>query len=217
VAVYNGWRRFDAFPSTHPQFAGNLPYLPAEVTEPLRGADVILAVGTRMGDFTSLNYTVPGAAQRLVQIDLSPESITATRDGDVALVADARTACTALLRLLADDPGEEQLAGQRRRSALEAGRHFQDRSAPGGCLQVPGPVLRGADLPGCLVQADAQCGDPLLAVLVLPGPGYGCWRAGAGHHRLPLSRTQSGTWTRCGRPGPASTCSSASTRPAWPG
>src|SRR5207244_7726215 len=45
----------------------------------------------------------------------------------------------------------------------------------GGCLQVPGPVLRGTDLPGRLAQADAQCGDLLLAVLVLAGPACGCW------------------------------------------
>jgi acetolactate synthase I/II/III large subunit len=131
AAVYNGWRRFDAFPSTHPQFAGNLPYLPAEITEALRGADVVLAVGTRMGDFTSLNYTVPGPGQRLVQIDLAPESVTATRDGDVALVGEARSACAELLRLLAGDPGDAQLAGQRRSGALEAGLRFQGRSAPG--------------------------------------------------------------------------------------
>jgi acetolactate synthase I/II/III large subunit len=131
AVVYNGWRRFDAFPNTHPQFAGNLPWLPAEVTEALRGAEVILAVGTRMGDLTTLNYAIPGAGQRLVQIDLSPESIAATRDGDVALVGEARAACTALLRLLADDPGDAQLAGQRRQGALEAGHRFATRSAPG--------------------------------------------------------------------------------------
>ena len=59
---------------------------------------------------------------------------------------------------------------------------------PGGCPQVPGPVPRGADLPGRLVQADAQCGDPLLAVLVLAGPACGCWPSGPGHHRPPLAR-----------------------------
>ena len=42
----------------------------------------------------------------------------------------------------------------------------------GGCPQVPGPVLGGADLSGRLVQADAQCGDPLLTVFVLAGRAW---------------------------------------------
>src|SRR5690349_18647447 len=70
----------------------------------------------------------------------------------------------------------------------------------GGCLQVPGPVRRGADLPRCLVQAGAQCGDPLLAVLILPGPGCGCWRPGAGHHRLPLARVPGSPFWPASRP-----------------
>lgn len=128
AVVYNGWRRFDAFPNTHPQFAGNLPWLPAELTSALRGAEVVLAVGTRMGDFTSLGYTVPGAGQRLVQIDICPDSIVATRGGDVAVVGDARAACSALLGLVADDPGEPLVVEGRRLAALEAGRRFVTRS-----------------------------------------------------------------------------------------
>jgi acetolactate synthase I/II/III large subunit len=163
AVVYNGWRRFDAFPSTHPQFAGNLPYLPAEITEALRGADVILAVGSRMGDFTSLNYTLPGAGQRLVQIDLSPGSIVATRDGDVALVGDATAACASLLGLLADDPGDARLAEQRRRGAVEAGLRFQARSAPGqrtgpdGVVDMAAAVTTLRDLlpPEAAITSDA--------------------------------------------------------------
>lgn len=130
AAVYNGWRRFDAFPNNHPQFAGNLPWLPADVTEALRNADVVLAVGTRMGDYTSLGYTVPHDGQRLVQIDICAESIVATRSGDVAILGDARAACTALLGLLADDPGDGPVVGQRRVGAFEAGRRYVARSEP---------------------------------------------------------------------------------------
>src|SRR5262245_43208538 len=70
----------------------------------------------------------------------------------------------------------------------------------GGCLQVHGPVLRGADLPGYPVKVDVQCGDPLLAVLVLPGPGCGCWRPGAGHHRPPLARGPGSPFWPASRP-----------------
>lgn len=133
AAVYNGWRRFDVFPNTHPQFAGNLPWLAADLTEALRAADVVLAVGTRMSDLTTLGYRVPAIGQRLVQIDVSPGSIVATRAGDVAIVGEARAACAALLGLLADDPGGAGAAGaieQRRLGALEAGRRYVARSEP---------------------------------------------------------------------------------------
>lgn len=130
AAVYNGWRRFDAFPNTHPQFAGNLPWLAAELTEALRGADVILAVGTRMGDLTTLGYTVPSAGQRLVQIDVCPESIAATRGGDVAVVGEARGACAALLGLLADGAADGAVVQRRLAGALEAGRRYVARTEP---------------------------------------------------------------------------------------
>ena len=58
----------------------------------------------------------------------------------------------------------------------------------GGCAQVPSPVPRGADLPGRLMQAAAQCGDPLLTIRVLAGPGRGSWLAVPGHHHAPLAR-----------------------------
>ena len=65
----------------------------------------------------------------------------------------------------------------------------------GGCPQVPGPVPRRADLPGRLVQADAQRGDPLLTVLVLAGPACGCWPTGPGHYRPPSARVSgSSSW-----------------------
>jgi acetolactate synthase-1/2/3 large subunit len=163
AAVYNGWRRFDAFPNTHPQFAGNLPWLAAELTQALRSADVILAVGTRMGDLTSIGYTVPGSGQRLVQIDLCPESIAATRTGDVAIVGEARAACAALLGLLTDDPGDALLAEQRRLRAFEAGRRYVARSetspraVPDEVVDVAGAIttLRGLLPPEAAIASDA--------------------------------------------------------------
>jgi acetolactate synthase-1/2/3 large subunit len=163
AVVFNGWRRFDAFPNTHPQFAGNLPWLPAELTAAVREADVILAAGTRMGDFSSLGYTIPHAGQRLIQIDLCPESIVATRGGDVALVGEARDACTALLGLLADDPGEAPLVARRRADALAAGRRYVSRSEPGGRTAPSGFVdvgiaigdLRELLPPGTAITSDA--------------------------------------------------------------
>jgi acetolactate synthase-1/2/3 large subunit len=163
AAVYNGWRRFDAFPNTHPQFAGNLPWLSAELTQALREADVILAVGTRMGDLTSMGYTLPGDGQRLVQIDLSPDSIVATRADDVAIVGEAGAACAALLRLLADDPGDGPVAEQRRRSAFEAGRRYVARSqtspraVPDELVDVAGAIttLRGLLPPEAAITSDA--------------------------------------------------------------
>ena len=50
ASVYCAWRRFDAFPNTHPQFAGNLPWLSDDLLRPLRHADLVLAMVKHYGE-----------------------------------------------------------------------------------------------------------------------------------------------------------------------
>lgn len=87
--VYTGWRRFDAFPNNNPLYLGGLPFMPGDLLEPLLKADLIIALGTRLGEFTTKSYTWPGKEQRLLQVDLSAEEAGGGHAGaDLALVAD---------------------------------------------------------------------------------------------------------------------------------
>ena len=75
AGVYTGWRRFDAYPNDDSHHLGNLPFMREDLLAPLLEADVVLALGTRMGEFTSLGYRVPGEQQTLIQVDVSAESM----------------------------------------------------------------------------------------------------------------------------------------------
>ena len=106
----------------------------------------------------------------------------AGEDLDALFIAvDLASGCTP--RLVSPDQGRVRYPGGDQQD-ISPGLAVQ----AGGCPQVPGPVSRGADLPGRLVQTDAQRGDPLLPVLVRARPTCGSWRAVPGHHRPPLAR-----------------------------
>ena len=90
--VFTAWRRFDAFPNNHPLYMGglHLSSVSNDLSEPLKNADLIIAVGTRLDEFTTLNYSSPSKEQKLIHIDQSPEVAGGSWVGaDLALVADA--------------------------------------------------------------------------------------------------------------------------------
>ena len=69
--VYTAWRRPDAFPNDHALYRGTMPTQPKELFSSLREADVIVAVGTRLDEYSTLDYSVPAPHQRMIQIDVS--------------------------------------------------------------------------------------------------------------------------------------------------
>ena len=90
--VFNAWRRFDVFPNNHQLYMGglNLSSVSNDLSEPLKNADLIIAIGTRLDEFTTLSYSSPSTAQKLIHIDQSPEETGGSWIGaDLALVADA--------------------------------------------------------------------------------------------------------------------------------
>lgn len=96
--VFTGWRRFDAFPNDHGLYVGPLPVMPADLYAPLMEADVVLAIGTRLGEFTTKAYSWPVPGQKLIHVDISAED---TGNGwagaDLAVVSEAGAALDALV------------------------------------------------------------------------------------------------------------------------
>lgn len=108
--VYTAWRRFDAFPNDHPLYLGGCSGMPTELYAPLREAEVVVAIGTRLSDFTSLGYEVPSPSQTLVHIDESAEIAGTQWPGaDVALVGDCASGLTALIERLEPVVDDEQV------------------------------------------------------------------------------------------------------------
>lgn len=88
--VVTSFRRHDAFPNDHPLYLGSLSIgAPPSTIERARNADVVLAIGTRLGETTTFGYTIPGPNASLVHVDASPDVVGRTFPAKVAIAADA--------------------------------------------------------------------------------------------------------------------------------
>lgn len=64
LPVAASFKNQDIFPNEHDHFAAHLGYgVPASIRETLQDADLIVAVGTRLGDVTTQGYLLPEAPQ----------------------------------------------------------------------------------------------------------------------------------------------------------
>ena len=121
-----GYQHNDAFPGSHPLFAGPLGYNGSKAAMKLIAqADVVLALGTRLNPFSTLpgygiDYWPKDAA--LIQVDINPDRIGLTKPVAVGIVGDARKVAEALLARLDPEAGD---AGRAARRSLVA----QTRSA----------------------------------------------------------------------------------------
>ena len=98
-AIVTSYGRADAVPNDHPYFLGHLGRLgSAESAEATRRADVILAVGTRLGQSTTFydNRFIPADA-RVVQIEIDPQEIGRNYPVAVGIEGDARAVMEGLL------------------------------------------------------------------------------------------------------------------------
>ena len=82
----------------------------ATVKPRLAAADVLLALGTRLGEFTTGAYTLPAPGTRLIHIDIDPDVVGTNNATALGIVADAREAVRALHAALADAPDPHRAA-----------------------------------------------------------------------------------------------------------
>ncbi len=105
-----GYQHNDAFPGSHPLFAGPLGYNGSKAAmELIARADVVLALGTRLNPFSTLpGYGLdywPKSAQ-IIQVDLNPARIGLTKRVAVGIVGDARKVAEGILARLARTAGD---------------------------------------------------------------------------------------------------------------
>jgi len=110
----------DAFPGSHPLFAGPLGYNGSKAgMELIQQADVVLALGTRLNPFSTLpGYSLdywPNAA-KLIQVDINPDRIGLTKPVSVGIVGDAKRVAEQLLDQLAGNAGD--IGREERRSLI---------------------------------------------------------------------------------------------------
>lgn len=125
IPVLAGWRRHDVFPNDHPLYAGHLQMgTHPEIVRTLREADLVLALGCRLGEITTQNHTAI-VEQHIVQIDIEPAMLGKSHAVELGVVADVRSALQDLLAAGgAAVPGRrhrpDEWAADRRRAYLEA-------------------------------------------------------------------------------------------------
>jgi sulfoacetaldehyde acetyltransferase len=116
-----GYQHNDAFPGSHPLFAGPLGYNGSKAAMQLiQAADVVLALGTRLNPFS----TLPGYGldywpkeAKIIQVDINPARIGLTKKVTVGIVGDAKKVATGILDRLSASAGD---AGRDSRKAMIA-------------------------------------------------------------------------------------------------
>ena len=116
-----GYQHNDAFPGSHPLFAGPLGYNGSKAgMQLIAQADVVLALGTRLNPFSTLpGYGIdywPKEA-KIIQVDLNPDRIGLTKTVTVGIVGDARKVAEGILSRLDDTAGD---AGRTQRKDIIA-------------------------------------------------------------------------------------------------
>lgn len=100
IPVATGWKQQHLFPNRHPHYAGHLGYnIPAAHLDTLSPADLILAVGTRLGDVTTQGYKLPTAPtpqQPLIHVHPAREALGKLYKADLAIAADPGAFLSAL-------------------------------------------------------------------------------------------------------------------------
>jgi sulfoacetaldehyde acetyltransferase len=106
-----GYQHNDAFPGSHPLFAGPLGYNGSKAAmELIAKADVVLALGTRLNPFSTLpGYGIdywPKDA-KIIQVDINPDRIGLTKKVSVGIIGDAKKVANGIMDRLSGTAGDE--------------------------------------------------------------------------------------------------------------
>ncbi len=119
----------DAFPGSHPLFAGPLGYNGSKAAMQLISqADVVLALGTRLNPFSTLpgygmDYWPSEAA--IIQVDINPDRIGLTKPVEVGIVGDAKKVANGILAKLSTTAGNTDR--ENRKAIITASKEAWDK------------------------------------------------------------------------------------------
>ena len=116
IPIISAYGRNDVVPNAHPLYVGPLGRAgSAEASAACRRADLLLVIGSRLGQFTShFDHRSIAAGTPIVQIDIDERDIGRYYPVAVGIQADAGEATTALLDELARHPGSADRSAWRK-------------------------------------------------------------------------------------------------------
>jgi len=107
LPVLASFRRQDLIDNRHSCYAGHLSLgLPAFLQQRLKAADLIIALGSRLGDVTTMTYSVlkpPRIAARLVHVHPDPDELNRVYQADLPILAAPSAAAERLAQIAALD------------------------------------------------------------------------------------------------------------------
>jgi len=131
VPVCSTYLHNDSFPSEHPLWLGPLGYCGSKAAmNTISNADVVLALGTRLGPFGSLpqyGFDYWPKSAKIIQVDINARKIGLTNDIDVGILGDAKLAAEALTTRLSGDVAvnSKETAGTRLAGISEAKEEWE--------------------------------------------------------------------------------------------
>lgn len=172
IPVVTAWRRPDAFPNDNALYLGWAGLRsPSNVLERLAGADLIIAIGTRLGEFTTYRYKIPARGTRFIHVDIQAEGLGAHRVADLVCQADARLFLDAVGELATANP----LPAASARGRQE--RNASDRTAWEAQTTPTRGVARSGFVDQQAVVAHLRKQLPRDAITVTDGGNFAGWPA----------------------------------------
>ncbi len=129
--VYAAWRRQDVFPNSHPNYLGHLALgTPPETLKALQEADLVVVVGSRLGEVTTQTYALPREDQAVIQVDVDPAEVGATVRVEQGMVSDAGAALAAFCAQAPSSPPARDWA-EAHQAYLDSSSIPEDRATDG--------------------------------------------------------------------------------------
>ncbi|HXA70013.1 MAG TPA: thiamine pyrophosphate-dependent enzyme [Stellaceae bacterium] len=145
VPVVLSFRQQDLFDNEHPLYAGHLGYmLPKDQVALYQESDLVLAVGTRLGDVTTQGYafpTAPRPKQRLIHVYDDPEVLGGVFATDLAVLAEPVAFLSGFAELGRGKPGRFAAWAERLHRVPAGMARWEPKEAPDGV--VFGAVIDG--------------------------------------------------------------------------
>jgi acetolactate synthase I/II/III large subunit len=145
LPVVAGFRRQDILDNRHSHYVGHAGLGPSpKLVERIRGADLIIAMGGRLGETTTLGYTlleVPRPAQRFVHAHADPNELGRIYQADLSINAGMPEMAAALAALRPSEQFSLESEARRKVWLAAAREEFVVDQTPGS---MPGPVDLGA-------------------------------------------------------------------------
>lgn len=116
IPVASAFRRFNVLSNHHKNYAGWLGFgLNNKLVEAIQNSDLIIALGTRLSQITTQDYTVLGKKPRIIQIDISESTIGKAYGVELGVVSDIKAFLQTALSVIkkeSDNKEREQIVKQ---------------------------------------------------------------------------------------------------------